>query len=205
MPPPQPPPADPQHPPRVSQPPLATLPQGQTQSTPVRVSPALVHGAQLFTAIFEHRTKELRAHYDEQIRALTQERDALAAKAKESAHTELAQEVISLRAERGQWLVERSHWEAERASWREQVMKWAEERNEMAKSREEQLRRQSELAQEVQRLRDELLRAGNAQTQEAASSSLLSTMQATEMKSEPGQPETTVEVRSHVRAFQSPR
>ncbi|KAM5536131.1 hypothetical protein V8D89_010230, partial [Ganoderma adspersum] len=98
-----------------------------------RLSAALIRGAQQFTEIFEKRTAILRADYEEQLRALTTQRDALLAilrGQRSQGPKEVADgsETEVLRAERSALLRERTDREQERATWDQERAEWNRER-----------------------------------------------------------------------------
>lgn len=103
-------------------------------SGPPRLSAALIRGAQKLTELFEKRTAVLRANYEEQIRALTTQRDTLLAASQgqtSQASTTNAvdrSELEALRTERSVFLRERADRERERVSWDQERAQWNKER-----------------------------------------------------------------------------
>lgn len=100
---------------------------------PPRISAALIRGAQQLTEIFEKRTAILRADYEEQLRALTAQRDALLTilrGQRSQGPKEVADgaEAEILRVERAALLRERTDRDQERAAWDQERAEWNRER-----------------------------------------------------------------------------
>nr|VWP02525.1 FAD-binding monooxygenase BOA2 (EC (Botcinic acid biosynthesis cluster A protein 2) [Ganoderma boninense] len=132
-----------------------------------RISAALIRGAQQFTNIFEIRTAALRADYEERIRALTAQRDALLGASQGQPFQGLAapaegSEIEALRAERAIFLRERADRERERTAWDQERAEWHQER---ARAQEERVSWNEErLLVEAERVRlDEERTRGNVE------------------------------------------
>ncbi|KAI1784870.1 hypothetical protein LXA43DRAFT_1040670 [Ganoderma leucocontextum] len=125
-----------------------------------RLSAALIRGAQKLTELFEKRTAALRADYEQRIRVLTTERDALLAASRgqtSQVPTEAADgsELEALRAEHLVLLRERADREQERAAWDQERAEWNKERamaqGERANWKEERLMVEAERARWVEK------------------------------------------------------
>ncbi|PIL23616.1 hypothetical protein GSI_14929 [Ganoderma sinense ZZ0214-1] len=148
--------------------PQQTLPGAYPKANgPPRLSGALMRGAQRLTDIFEIRTATLKADYEERIRALTAQRDALLAASQGQpfqGSTKLADgsEMEALHSERSMFLRERADRERDRMAWDRERAEWNKER---ARAQEERASWNEErLLVEAERVRlDEERTRGNVE------------------------------------------
>lgn len=127
----------------------------------------MLRGAKELSTIFEQRTAQLKAEYEEKIRVLTQERDAALAQCSEDRTQDSdimhVAELVALRTERdnllqgSQWQEERARWEQEHERWQEQLMKWAEEKNAIAKERRALEQQVKDLIKEKEELKERIM------------------------------------------------
>ncbi|KAI0739125.1 hypothetical protein C8Q80DRAFT_1275293 [Daedaleopsis nitida] len=165
----------PQPQPQGVPPPVPPHPTDHASPVPLlQTSHALFRGAQSLMALIEIRTAAVQAEYEERIRVLLQERDALSAQARDQPVGAASNaELIALRREREVWQQQRIMWEDERK-------KWIEERAAIVCQRDEDAKRRHEAEEQAGRLRAELLRlhADNERLTALASGSRMQTPQA---------------------------
>lgn len=138
----------------------------QEMQRPPQISQALLQGALEISAIFERRVTDLRADYENIIRALVQERDALLARSNANTGPEvngpLIEELEALRMQSESWRQERAQLERtladytnERANSAQERARLEQECEELRQAREELQNERTALLQECGRIQSE--------------------------------------------------
>ncbi|EIW55260.1 uncharacterized protein TRAVEDRAFT_66522 [Trametes versicolor FP-101664 SS1] len=133
---------------------------------PPQISQALLQGALEISAIFERRVTDLRADYENTIRALVQERDALLARSNANTGPEvngpLIEELEALRMQSESWRQERAQLERtladytnERANSAQERTRLEQECEKLRQAREELQNDRTALLQECGRIQSE--------------------------------------------------
>ncbi|KAI0760065.1 hypothetical protein C8Q74DRAFT_200382 [Fomes fomentarius] len=150
--PPNPPP--PQQPPQPQ--PASAPPAQANQGTSSRVSPALLHGAEKLSQLLDRRVNAVRAEYEEKLRVVTRERDALLSGNAIKPEAALYAELATHRAARETRAQEHAGWAEENKKLAEEIKRLAEERDSLARDRDDRSNRLYEAEKEATRLFSEI-------------------------------------------------